>query len=638
MRSTLVRLFAAALLAELTSGLTVPVVASTSLFDALRRDDRAAIATALTQDGDVNAVDESGATPLMYAVIYSKPAVVELLLTRGASVNAANKFGATALMWAAPRTPIVQMLLAHGADVNARASDGTTALVVAARVRNVDTMRLMVAAGADLKSPVTRANLLTAAYAPHGTAVRDFLASQQIVLASASDLKDPVLLAANSGNARVFEQLLAIGVDPHQRLALVTVSMPTFFGLARRGQVDAIRTLQKANVDLTANGGRGWTALMLAAADETPSIPVMRLLLDAGVDVNAQDDEGRTALDWALTRGETEASAFLRKAGGKSSAPPPAPTRSIAPYAPNEAVARAVSKLQPAGPAFTNYTKCISCHNQSLPSIAVDAASKRAVPVDSSLASHSFDVTQQNWRTRRETALLGQTNRGGFQASVAYGLFDMAETGRAPTPLSDAMVLGLASRQVDDGSWPVEFDIRPPLTLSPIAATALALRGIKQFAPPGRREELTSRISRAVGFLRRSKPADTQDQAFKLLGLLWTDAPSSEIAREQSALIALRRPDGGWGQMPSMASDAYATGQALFALRAAGTPVTDAVYRNGVSYLLATQLEDGTWFVRTRAFGFQPYFETGFPHGRSQFISTAATAWAAAAIAYSLEE
>jgi len=36
--------------------------------------------------------------------------------------------------------------------------------------------------------------------------------------------------------------------------------------------------------------------------------------------------------------------------------------------------------------------------------------------------------------------------------------------------------------------------------------------------------------------------------------------------------------------------------------------------------------------VRTRAFGFQPYFETGFPHGRSQFISTVATSWASLAL------
>jgi hypothetical protein len=41
---------------------------------------------------------------------------------------------------------------------------------------------------------------------------------------------------------------------------------------------------------------------------------------------------------------------------------------------------------------------------------------------------------------------------------------------------------------------------------------------------------------------------------------------------------------------------------------------------------------DGTWFVKSRAFPVQPYFETGFPHGRNQFISTAAIA-----LAYALD-
>jgi hypothetical protein len=85
-----------------------------------------------------------------------------------------------------------------------------------------------------------------------------------------------------------------------------------------------------------------------------------------------------------------------------------------------------------------------------------------------------------------------------------------------------------------------------------------------------------------------------------------------------------------------MATDAYATGQALWALAEAGLPPDAPAYRRGAEYLLKTQLEDGTWFVRTRAFGFQPCFETGFPHGRSQFISTVATAWASVALTHLL--
>lgn len=82
-----------------------------------------------------------------------------------------------------------------------------------------------------------------------------------------------------------------------------------------------------------------------------------------------------------------------------------------------------------------------------------------------------------------------------------------------------------------------------------------------------------------------------------------------------------------------MASDAYATGQALVALREAGTmAVTDPAYRRGVEYLLSTQLEDGSWYVRSRAIPFQPYFESGFPHGLDQWISAAATNWATRAL------
>jgi hypothetical protein len=60
--------------------------------------------------------------------------------------------------------------------------------------------------------------------------------------------------------------------------------------------------------------------------------------------------------------------------------------------------------------------------------------------------------------------------------------------------------------------------------------------------------------------------------------------------------------------------------------------VDSAAYRRGVDYLMRTQEGDGSWHVRTRAFSFQPYFESGFPHGHDQLISMAATAWSAIAL------
>ena len=96
--------------------------------------------------------------------------------------------------------------------------------------------------------------------------------------------------------------------------------------------------------------------------------------------------------------------------------------------------------------------------------------------------------------------------------------------------------------------------------------------------------------------------------------------------------------DGGWSQLPLVESDAYATGQALYALHVAGRmSVNDPVYRKGIDYLLRTQAADGTWHVKSRSIWLQPYFESGFPYGQDQFISAAGTAWAALALTAAIE-
>jgi hypothetical protein len=85
------------------------------------------------------------------------------------------------------------------------------------------------------------------------------------------------------------------------------------------------------------------------------------------------------------------------------------------------------------------------------------------------------------------------------------------------------------------------------------------------------------------------------------------------------------------GNLPSLASDAYATGQALVALKEAGAvDVSSPSYKRGIEFLLKTQLEDGSGYVKSRANPIQPYFESGFPHGRDQWISAGASNWATA--------
>ena len=119
-----------------------------------------------------------------------------------------------------------------------------------------------------------------------------------------------------------------------------------------------------------------------------------------------------------------------------------------------------------------------------------------------------------------------------------------------------------------------------------------------------------------------------------LLALKWSAAPSARVRRLAEALLAQQRSDGGWAGNPHPTSDAFATAEALFALREVGyAPVSSSAHRQAVRYLLTTQFPDGSWHVRSRAPKFQPYFQSGFPFDHDQWISASATAWAVTALA-----
>ena len=123
-----------------------------------------------------------------------------------------------------------------------------------------------------------------------------------------------------------------------------------------------------------------------------------------------------------------------------------------------------------------------------------------------------------------------------------------------------------------------------------------------------------------------------------MLGLAWATASKSATEQASRALAASQREDGGWNQLPGMLSDAYATGQALFALNTAGNMrPADAVYQKGIRYLLRAQATDGSWHVMSRSIWIQPYFDSGFPYEHDQWISAAGTAWASMALSLAVE-
>ena len=203
---------------------------------------------------------------------------------------------------------------------------------------------------------------------------------------------------------------------------------------------------------------------------------------------------------------------------------------------------------------------------------------------------------------------------------------------RSPRPSSSTCI----KYQADRGHWRTSSN-RPPSEASQFTTNYLAVRGLRVWGSTEQKEAGKKRIEAVRTWLEKAEAKDTEDRVFRLLLLKELAAADDEIRKAADALAKAQRPDGSWSQIDGKPGDAYATGSALVALhRAGGLATADPAYRRGLGFLLRTQAADGTWLVKSRSNPFQPYYETGFPYTKDQFISAAASGWAATALLDSL--
>jgi hypothetical protein len=300
------------------------------------------------------------------------------------------------------------------------------------------------------------------------------------------------------------------------------------------------------------------------------------------------------------------------------------------------AVERSLPVLQHSDVIFIQKTGCPSCHNNTFTAMAVAAARASHIAVNEETAAAQRKVIASSLDDNRDAALLGLE----IPNTASNILVGLAAERHAPDLATDAMAHCLKGLQLPDGKWRNFYvDHRPPIQGSDIEVTATAIRALQVYAPKTLRPEYDQAIRRGTEWLMTARPTTTDERALQLLGLSWggVNASHRTIRTAVQALLAEQRADGGWAQLPTLTSDAYATGQALVALREAnGLSTADRAYRRGVQFLLNTQLEDGSWYVQTRSLAFQPYFESGFPHGPDQWVSIAATNWASIALALAI--
>ena len=542
----------------------------------------------------------------------------------------------------------VELLLARGANANARSALGNTPLIAAAAYSdNLDVVQRLLDKGAELhaQNGIQVSALGAAVYANDAKGVRFFLVrgckpGHVQNLFGAAD--NPLLaIAAQVADEEIVGLLLEHGAE-------VNASDSNFAGHALNyaflsQKPDVARRLIEAGADLKLCSPIGKNPpSVLATYSETGELSVARMMIKRGADMSASNQAGETALTWARRRGSPELVALLVSAGTPDPADPrprspserfpPAQTSANALI--RDAVTKSIALMQHSSDAFLqNRRTCVSCHHQNLQGVALGWARDRGFAIDEPSAGRIIDRQLDTWSRRVNAAYEMDRPMPVPPQLLGYGLLGLSALGHSGDATTEAYVWYLAAIQKPDGHWISGGIMRPPMGGSEIMSTVLAMRSLQLYGPPGRSEEMRTRVEKARLWLASRRAVLHQDLAYKLMGLAWAGAPADVLLDDARQLSALQRPDGGWAQLPDLQSDAWATGQSLVALRLAGQlPTTDPVFQRGVDYLLRTQFDDGSWYVQSRAWPFQPPFDSAFPFGRDQWISAGATAWATMAL------
>lgn len=295
------------------------------------------------------------------------------------------------------------------------------------------------------------------------------------------------------------------------------------------------------------------------------------------------------------------------------------------------AVNRALPLLQKSAAEYTRQRGCFACHHQALSTLPVVLARQHGYEIDAPALQEQLRFTRRSLEGGRDGYRQGK-GQGGAVDTAGYALWTLETGGVQPDDLTAAVSEYLLLRNADLDHWRASGD-RPPSEGSRFTSTFLALRALQAFGTAEQKERVAARVAKVKPWLLQTPAVTTEDRVFRLWALKYAAAAAADLAAAGRELAATQREDGGWAQTDGAQSDAYATGSALLALHETGRLEPGApAFQRGVGFLVRTQKPDGSWFVPTRSKPFQPYFESGFPYGKDQFISMAGTGWATAAL------
>ena len=301
------------------------------LVEAVQRQDHEAVRALLSEGVGVNVPQGDGATPLAWATYWDDLATVELLLRAGADVNVANDLGVTPLMLACDNrnAVVVEKLLRAGADASAVRSTGDTALMMAARTgecrcrhpvtgrwrgrQRPDATR---ADGANVgvgRRSRGRGGCVDSTWGGTSQCAQRFAHRQIGTISGRTPVLAPVVLSTTEALNPVFWR------DRHRQREAPRPEggFTALLHAVLAGDPDCVRVLLNAGANVNEAGPDGVTALILALVKRHEQLAI--ILLDQGADPSPTD-AGYTALHVASATGQVAAVKALLAHGANPNA------------------------------------------------------------------------------------------------------------------------------------------------------------------------------------------------------------------------------------------------------------------------------------------------------------------------------
>ena len=268
------------------------------------------------------------------------------------------------------------------------------------------------------------------------------------------------------------------------------------------------------------------------------------------------------------------------------------------------AIQRGLVFLEKDAIAWKQDRQCASCHHTPMTLWALNVAKKQGYQVNAKtlaeLTTWAVDKTDpaRIFPVRKETK-----DKFVNQAPliVALGIEAGDTKDAAVREALQKMLSTLLPDQRDDGSWRLN-EGRLPLVASPEVMTTLAVLALSDTNATVLGTDGKAAAMKAVKWLEETKVIDDEVQAIALRLLLRHRLGRSlqDLQPHIKNLLGRQNRDGGWSQAMGMTSDAYATGQALFALGKVGSVANAPAVKRAQLFLAKTQKEDGSWPMISR--------------------------------------